>query len=139
MDATGSYHREIMRGLGTAQGTITPLMRLQDPDLTRVIIVTLPDLTPVLEAEGLAADLRRADIAPWAWVVNQSLAAAHPTDRLLKARADAEMPHLARVRELADRVALLPMLPVEPTGEDALLALTGTADHMTAAGRALVG
>jgi arsenite-transporting ATPase len=71
-------------------------------------------------------------------VVTQSLAAALPTDRLLKARADAEMPLLARVRELADRVALLPMLPVEPTGEDALLALTSPTGS-TVTDRALVG
>ena len=117
MDTTGSYHRDIMRNLASVKGTVTPLMRLQDADLTKIILVTLPDTTPVLEAEELQADLRRADIEPWAWVVNQSLAAATPTDPLLAARAAAEAPHLARVVEVAQRTAVLPMLPDEPTGD----------------------
>ncbi len=76
MDATGSYHREVVRNLPEQAG-ITPLARLQDPENTAVIVVTLPEITPVLEASGLAADLARADIATWGWVVNRALT---PTD-----------------------------------------------------------
>ncbi|MGO0575572.1 arsenical pump-driving ATPase [Ornithinimicrobium panacihumi] len=123
MDATGSYHRDVMRNATGAGGQITPLMRLQDPDLTKVVVVTLPDTTPVLEAEELDADLRRADIVPWAWVVNASLAAARPTSALLAARAAAEAPHLARVATLADRAAIIPMLATEPTGVEGLHSL----------------
>jgi hypothetical protein len=68
---------------GTHTRVVTPLMRLQDPDYTRVIIVTLPETTPVLEAQALQEDLRRANIEPFAWVVNASLAAAKPRDALL--------------------------------------------------------
>ncbi|STU54587.1 arsenite-activated ATPase [Klebsiella pneumoniae subsp. pneumoniae] len=35
----------------------------------------------VLEAAGLQQDLRRAGIEPWAWVINNSLAAAKPSSR----------------------------------------------------------
>jgi arsenite-transporting ATPase len=123
LDATGSYHRDIVRNLGDAKGVTTPLMRLQDPDLTKVIIVTLPEATPVQEAADLQADLARAGITPWAWVVNQSLSATSTTDPLLAARAAAEAPHLARVAEIASRVAVVPMLPEPPTGACGLHAL----------------
>ncbi|TFJ94812.1 ribosomal protein L13 [Platysternon megacephalum] len=125
MDATGSYHRDIARKMGERDGYTTPLMRLQDPSHTRIVVVTLPETTPVLEASGLQDDLRRARIEPWAWVVNQSLAAAAPHDPLLQARARDEATPLATVQNLAqDRLAVIPLLGDEPTGADALLALT---------------
>ena len=68
LDATGSYHRDIVRHAGqNAEGRIvTPMMRLQDAERTKILIVTLPETTPVLEAARLQGDLRRAGIEPWA-------------------------------------------------------------------------
>ncbi|MCV7150630.1 arsenical pump-driving ATPase [Mycolicibacterium pyrenivorans] len=124
LDATGSYHREVARQLGNRHFT-APLMRLQDPGLTKVIIVTLAETTPVLEAAGLQEELERAQIHPWAWVVNNSLAAAHPTTPLLRRRAAAELPEIDKVRsDHADRVAVVPLLATEPVGIPALEALT---------------
>ncbi len=120
LDATGSYHRDIVRNLGHATGVTTPLMRLQDPGLTKVVIVTLPEATPVQEAADLQEDLARAGITTWAWVVNQSLAATATTDPLLVARASAEAPHLGRVRDLAARVVVVPLLAAPPTGATGL-------------------
>ncbi|GAA3684719.1 arsenite efflux ATP-binding protein ArsA [Yimella lutea] len=131
MDATGSYHRDIARSMGETGTYTTPLMRLRDPDLTKVVIVTLPDTTPVLEAAELQHDLERADIHPWAWVVNASLAAARPSSSLLRARAAAEQPQLERVTALAGRTAIIPMLADEPHGPDALRRLT-TSTHQPA-------
>ena len=136
MDATGSYHRDVVRTMGEGTAYTTPLMRLQDPTQTRVVIVTLPDATPVLEAQGLAAELQRAGITPWAWVVNASLAAAAPTSPLLQRRAAAERPHLARVRELATTAgrptpAVIPMLAADPVGDVALARLSAL-DHPVA-------
>lgn len=126
LDATGSYHREVARQLGDRHFT-TPLMRLQDPDLTKVIIVTLAETTPVLEAAGLESDLERAQIHPWAWVVNNSTSAAHPTAPLLRHRAVAELPEIDKVRTRhADRLAVVPLLAAEPVGIRALEALTGS-------------
>lgn len=122
MDATGSYHRDIVRNLGDTTGVTTPLMRLQDPALTKVVIVTLPQATPVQEAAD-QADLARAGITPWAWVVNQCLAVTDTTDPLLRARAAAEAPHLDRVRQLAPRVAQVRLLPDQPTGATGLHAV----------------
>ena len=124
LDATGSYHREVVRHARQGSHVVTPLMRLQDPSQTKMVIVTLPETTPVLEAESLQSDLRRAGIEPWAWVVNASLAAAAPRDPLLVARAAAELPHLERVRELAARLAIIPWVADEPVGSAQLIKLT---------------
>jgi arsenite-transporting ATPase len=124
LDATGSYHREIARQVGDTMGFVTPLMRLQDPVHTKVVLVTLAETTPVLEAEELQGDLERAGIHPWAWVINNSIAAAHPQAPFLQARAASEAEQITRVRALTDRVALIPLLPEEPIGEEKLSALT---------------
>lgn len=125
LDAAGSYHREIARQMGAANmGYTTPLMRLQDPEQTKIIIITLAETTPVLEAIALQDDLERAGIHPWAWVVNDSIAAAHPESAFLRTRARNEVAQLAQVRALADRVAVVPLLPEEPTGPARLSALT---------------
>ena len=121
-DATGSYHRDIARQMGTtAAGFTTPMMRLQDPDHTTVVIVTLAEATPVLEAEELVNDLRRAGISPWAWVINNSLAAASTTDPLLLRRARDEHAEITKVlADDSDRCAIVPLLAREPVGVEAL-------------------
>jgi arsenite-transporting ATPase len=117
LDATGAYHHEIMRHAKEGMNLVTPLMRLQDPKQTKILIVTLAETTPVLEAAALQADLRRAGIEPWAWVINSSLAVRNPRDPLLAARAQSERPQIKKVRnELAQRVALVPWLSAEPIG-----------------------
>lgn len=123
LDATGSYHRDVARQMGTSMGFVTPLMRLQDPHSTKVIVVTLAETTPVLEATELSHDLKRAGIEPWAWVVNASLAAANPQSPLLRQRAATELPELEKVREQNKRIAIIPLLPNEPVGEVDLSAL----------------
>jgi arsenite/tail-anchored protein-transporting ATPase len=123
MDATGSYHREIARQIGDSMSFTTPLMRLQDPDQTKVIIVTLAETTPVLEAEGLQQDLERANIQPWAWVVNNSIAAAHPVSPFLRQRATSEIEQIERVSALSSRLAIVPLLAEEPVGVTKLAAL----------------
>lgn len=127
MDATGAYHRQTMRSLGPAidpARITTPLMRLQDPTLTRVVVVTLPETTPVSQAAALQDDLRRAHIEPFAWVVNRSLAASGTKDPLLSARLEGERRQFSRIADgLAKRVFVIPWLPNAPVGVDALAAL----------------
>lgn len=125
LDATGAYHREVLRTAKLPpERVITPMMRLRDPEHTRILVATLPETTPVLEAERLQADLRRAGIEPYAWVVNQSLAAAQVSDPLLARRARAELPLIERVRDgLARRIAVVPMLAEPPVGTDRLRAV----------------
>jgi len=132
LDATGSYHRDVARNMGQNMHFTTPLMRLQDPQDTKVILVTLAETTPVLEAAELQADLERAQIHPWAWVVNNSLAAANPTSHLLRLRAIEELPQLDKIRnEHGTRLAVVPMLPREPIGIPALEALSRTRVALT--------
>lgn len=84
LDTAGAYHRQMTGGAVPASVRIrTPQQMLQDPSHTRVLIVTHAETTPVLEAEALEDDLERADIRPYAWVINASLAAAGPRDRVL--------------------------------------------------------
>jgi arsenite-transporting ATPase len=124
LDATGSYHREVARQMGNSTNFTTPLMRLRDPAQTKVILVTLAETTPLLEARGLQEDLERAGIHPWAWVINNSIAAARPEAPFLRQRAAGEVEQIQRVRALTDRVALVPLLAAEPAGEEHLAALT---------------
>lgn len=123
LDATGAYHREVVRNQAAGVDVLTPMMQLQDSRQTKMVIVTLPETTPVLEAEELHADLRRAGIEPWAWVINSSLAAAAPTDPLLAARALAERTHIARVQDAVARVAIVPWQADEPVGREHLQTL----------------
>lgn len=119
LDATGSYHKEIMRHSDETSRTrmVTPMMRLQDPQQTKIMIVTLPETTPVLEASRLQEDLRRAGIEPWGWIVNASLAAAETSQPLLQKRARSELEQIAKVRgDLSNRYAVVPMQATEPVG-----------------------
>jgi arsenite-transporting ATPase len=126
LDATGAYHREVTRQMRGGLHVTTPLMQLQDPRQTKVIIVTLAETTPVLEAAGLQADLRRAGIEPWAWVVNQSLAVVDTTSPLLRQRAVNER---ARIHDVATthahRHAVVGLQADDPVGADRLAALVG--------------
>ena len=75
LDVTGVYHRQAMEGVAKQSGrVITPLMRLQDPAYSKVVIVALAETTPIAEASDLQDDLRRAGIEPYGWVVNATLA-----------------------------------------------------------------
>ena len=123
LDATGSYHREVARHMGNSMNFTTPLMRLQDPAQTKVILVTLAETTPVLEAQDLQENLERAGIHPWAWVINNSISAAHAEAPFLRQRAVSEAEQIQRVISLADRIALVPLRATEPTGEKRLAAL----------------
>ena len=123
LDATGSYHREVARHMAGSMNFTTPLMRLQDPAQTKVILVTLAETTPVLEAQDLQEDLERAGIHPWAWVINNSVSAARPEAPFLRQRAASEAGPIQQVSALADRIALVPLRAAEPTGEKNLAAL----------------
>ena len=127
LDATGAYHRDTVRQMGsTGVHFTTPLMQLQDPKQTKVVLVALAETTPVLEAAHLQDDLRRAGIEPWAWVINNSVAAAHVTSPLLRQRARNELREIDAVAtQHATRHAIVPLLSEEPVGVQRLLQLAG--------------
>ncbi len=126
LDATGAYHREMSRQMaGSGVHYLTPMMQLQDAKQTKVLLVTLAETTPVLEAANLQVDLRRAGIEPWAWVINNSIAATTVHSRLLRQRADNELHEIERVATIhAHRYAVVPLLKEEPVGVERLLELS---------------
>ena len=125
LDTAGAYHRQLTQNAPAGVRIHTPLMLLQDSAYTKILIVALPETTPILEASALQDDLRRAGIEPYAWVINASLAAAQPVDPLLRCRAAAEVRQIAKVKKnSAQRVALVPFQAEEPVGATRLMALT---------------
>ena len=131
LDATGAYHREVTRQMGKSNlHYTTPMMQLQDTKQTKVLIVTLAEKTPVLEAASLQADLRRAGIEPWAWVINNSIAATSTNSPLLHQRAVNELREIDAVAEqYSNRYAVVPMLKDEPVGVGRLLELAGNSNR----------
>jgi len=122
LDAAEAYHREVTRKLSDVPEAVRELLpRLRDPHFTRVIIVALPEATPVHEAARLQADLHRAGISTYAWVINQSFSAAGVHDPLLAQRGAREAPFLAEVEaELATRMVVIPWTAAEPVGPERL-------------------
>ncbi|HQS38207.1 MAG: arsenical pump-driving ATPase [Methylotenera sp. 24-45-7] len=122
LDATGAYHREVARQMDSAGlHYTTPMMQLQDSKQTKVLIVTLAETTPVLEAANLQEDLRRAGIEPWAWVINSSVAATTTTSSLLRKRANNELKEIDAVaKQYAKRYAVVPLHISEPIGMEKL-------------------
>jgi arsenite-transporting ATPase len=128
LDATGAYHRQVLGSdPDTKHGAgrlVTPLMKLRDPHYTKVLLVTLAETTPVSEAARLQADLRRAQIEPFGWVINSSLAATGSADPCLKQRMAAELEQIQLVRARhAQRIAIVPWVIEEPVGPARLLSL----------------
>ena len=126
LDAAESYHREVLRTQGDMPEAVRSLLpRLRDPAYTKVLIVTLPEATPVHEAERLQDDLLRARIQPFAWVINQSLLASGTRNPMLAQRGHYEIPFIRRVADgLSSRRALIPWLPIAPIGAKGLAQLT---------------
>ncbi len=114
LDTTGSYHKEILKKLSTDPSKIkTPLMFLQDKDFSKIILVALPETTPMREAESLQNDLKRAGIVPFAWVINQCLSSVEGLkDPVLKIRAASEIGIINKIKDkLAVRTYAIPYLP----------------------------
>jgi protein-tyrosine-phosphatase/anion-transporting ArsA/GET3 family ATPase/predicted N-acetyltransferase YhbS len=145
LDAAEAYHREVLKRPTASPEAVRELLpRLRDPAFTSVLLVTLPEATPVHEAAQLERDLARAGITPAAWVVNQSLTPLDVTDPVLVQRRAAEARYLAEVARLSTRVILVPWeasmshesLPVSitdarPADREAVLALLREQHLMT--------
>ncbi len=125
LDAAEAYHREVLRTRGEMPESVVELLpRLRNSAYTRILIVTLAEATPVHEAERLQADLARAGIKPYAWIVNQSLRASGTADPLLRLRGEYELPFIRRVtQELSPRAVLVPWLAEAPVGSAGLTQL----------------
>jgi arsenite-transporting ATPase len=128
LDAAQAYHRDVARNLSYIPDCVSRLLpQLRDPEFTRILLVTLPEATPVHEAARLQEDLSRAGIKPYAWVVNQSFGATNTGDPLLLQRGALEEQYIHEVREtLAARMVLIPwQVEVGGIGRHALATATG--------------
>lgn len=133
LDATEAYHREVLRSSSELPEAVRELLpRLRDPIFTKVLLVTLPEATPVHEAAQLQKDLRRAGINPFGWLINQSFAASRPSDPGLRLRARNEAPYIGEVtEELSDFTAIIPWMDGELSGPAGLQRLMRTPQPVT--------
>lgn len=113
LDAAQSFHREVSRQAKSVPEAVRNLLpRLRDSDFTRILLCTLAEATPVHEAAALQDDLRRADIEPFGWVINQSLTPLEVRDPVLRVRQAQESRYIAEVAEShASRAALVAWTP----------------------------
>ncbi|WP_407854800.1 arsenite efflux transporter ATPase subunit ArsA [Enterococcus hailinensis] len=103
LDSTQSYHKEIERSSGDIPESVQKLLpKLQNGDETEVVMVTLPEATPVYESIRLKDDLERAGIARTWWVVNNSMLSSGTTNPMLLARAQNEEVWIDKVTELSN-------------------------------------
>ncbi len=110
LDAAKAYHRDVERNLNHIPESVKRLLpQLRDPEFTKILIITLAEATPVHEAAQLQQDLARAQIRPFAWIINQSLLATGTKDPTLARRAQIEAKYVEEVQHKhAIRVALVP-------------------------------
>lgn len=115
LDSSQSYSKEIERSTGDVPESAKALLpRIRNPKETSVVIVTLPEATPVLEASRLQDDLRRASINPKWWVINQSLSATDTNDSILKGKANAEQKWIQEVKEhKSEKCVVISWMPEE--------------------------
>lgn len=122
LDAAQSYSKEIARSTGEVPESVKKLLpQIRNPIETSVVIVTLAEATPVLEASRLQDDLKRASINPKWWVINQSLSATNTKDPVLRGKAVAEKEWIHEVnKKLAEKCAIIPWSQEEKVGYEKL-------------------
>ncbi|MBJ7938064.1 arsenical pump-driving ATPase [Bacillus cereus] len=125
LDAAQTYHKEIARSSGEIPKSVKNLLpRLRNPEETSVVIVTLAEATPVHEASRLQEDLKRADISPKWWVINQSFYATHTIDSVLRGRAQSEVQWIQAVqKESQNNCVIIPWQSEDIVGYEKLKAL----------------
>ncbi|MDR0167031.1 arsenical pump-driving ATPase [Bacillus paranthracis] len=125
LDAAQTYHKEIARSTGEVSQSVKNLLpRLRNPEETSVVIVTLAEATPVHEASRLQEDLKRADITPKWWVINQSFYATHTSDFVLRGRAQSEIQWIQEVqKESQNNCVIIPWQSEDIVGYEKLKGL----------------
>ena len=124
LDAAEAYHKEVQRSSGDIPDYVRKLLpRLRNPNETHVVLVTLPEATPVFEAERLQNDLIRAGIKPEWWVINQSWQQVYTEDDILKQRSLGEKEWIQKAGQLAQKFAIVQWQLKEPIGIENLLNL----------------
>jgi len=120
LESTESYNNEIKRTQGDVPSSVKSLLpKLKDKNLTEVIIVTLPEATPVYEATRLQEDLNRAGIYSKWWVINSSFYATNTTNDILKVKASNEIQWINKVNKISnENFAIIKWIPEELKGKN---------------------
>jgi arsenite/tail-anchored protein-transporting ATPase len=131
LDAAHSYHKELARTTGEVPDHVKELLpRLRNPHETEVVIVTLPEATPVFEAKRLQDDLQRAEILPGWWIINQSFYSLETADPVIKGRAMAEKTWIHLVKDqLSKQFAVIPWLSEDKLEYEQLQKLIGEEEN----------
>lgn len=109
LESTAAYDRELKRSQGKTPASVKKLLPRLKSEETETVIVTLPEATPVYEAERLREDLQRAQLQVRWWVVNRSFLGLETKNPLLRARAAQEAAWIDEVNRKADgREVLIP-------------------------------
>ncbi|MDD4663311.1 MAG: arsenical pump-driving ATPase [Caldisericia bacterium] len=109
LDATEAYHREVLRNQKNTPSDLVELLpRLRDPNYTKILLLTLPEATPVQEAIELNQDLNRAEIYPYAWIINKSLSPLTVRNSVLRTRRTCEFEHICKVMSITQKLAVIP-------------------------------
>ncbi|NLR92015.1 arsenical pump-driving ATPase [Flammeovirga agarivorans] len=105
LDTTGAYHNEVVKHSNIDVSKLsTPYKMIQNKSLTKVILVTLPETTPIREAQSLQSDLERAGITPYAWIMNQELMTNNTiTDPILLQRKESQYTLFSNFKTTEDK------------------------------------
>ena len=95
----GNYDKEIRRTRGITPPSVQHLLPRLKSDDTEVVIVTLPEATPVYEALRLEEDLKRTKLQGRWWIINKAFCKAATTSPLLRAKAAHEIPWINTVHD----------------------------------------
>lgn len=130
LDSALAYHREVTRQSSAMPEAVQKLLpRLRDAEFTRVLVVTLPEATPVHEAAALQRGLKRAEIEPFAWVMNQVLEPLPISDPVLQQRKLHERRFIHEVQAThSNYTVFIPWQIDPPLGKAGLAQLTSLGD-----------
>lgn len=118
LESTENYDKEIRRTRGITPPSVQHLLPRLKSDETEVVIVTLPEATPVYEALRLEGDLKRTELHCRWWVINKAFCRAKTTSPLLRAKANQEIPWINTVHDHTKGLtALIPWRPDEVRGQ----------------------
>lgn len=123
LESTAAYDRELKRSQGKTPASVKKLLPRLKSEETETVIVTLPEATPVYEAERLREDLQRAQLQVRWWVVNRSFLGLETKNPLLRARAAQEAAWIDEVNRKASGWEVLIPWKAESLKGAALLSL----------------
>jgi arsenite-transporting ATPase len=115
IDASEAYHKEVLKNQDESlEDDLKQLLpKLKDKKYTKILLVTLAEATPTHEAKDLKEDLKRADISPYAWIINRSFSLTNTSNNLLCQKALNEIKYIKEVKENLSNKTL-----IEPWIED---------------------